>query len=317
MSILQVMNDSLTSDAPAYMEFLYRYNPKKSQAFVFYEGDEDASYYHRFLEQSLGAGYDLEEIVAGSKYNVLKIQREFDWQNYNEKQIVFFVDRDLSFWLKEEPNDSSNIYVTDNYSVENYVVNPRIFRIWLQMFKGFARAQKTEIENMVNEYIALETQFIDMMIPTMARSIVAKRHNGLIHLKEYNFRKGLHMCVENSRIAITYSEDLTCYEKWGVTSQHDEEVNHQIEIIKNNREHFSVRGKWLLYFMAEVGEIMRIHANHFAPSLMSEGKIPVTCSIASSQCLPALAPYCNTPPCSLAIFLANTFCSFVEDQACS
>lgn len=317
MSILQVMNDSLTSDAPAYMEFLYRYNPKKRQAFVFYEGDEDASYYHKFLEQSLGDNYDLEEIVAGSKDNVLKLQRDFDWQNYNEKQIVFIVDRDLSYWLNEDSSNSVNIYTTDEYSVENYVAHPQMFRIWLQMFKGFARAQKKEIDDMVAEFVELEEKFIETMIPTMARSIVAKRHNRLIHLKEYKFKKGLRISVENEHVTFSYSEDAACYEKWGLTSQHDEEVIHQIELITKNRENFSVRGKWLLYFLAEVGETMRMNANYFAPSLSSEGKIPATCTVSSEQCLPVLAPHCNTPPCSLTDFLENTFCTFVKEQVCS
>lgn len=315
MSILQVMNDSLTSDAPAYMEFLYRYNPKKRQAFVFYEGDEDASYYHKFMEQSLGEDYDLEEIVAGSKDNVIKLQKEFDWQHYNEKQIIFIVDRDLSFWLNEEIDSSTNIYTTDDYSVENYVVNPRIFRIWLKMFEGFARSQKQEIEAMVDEFVVLETEFVETMIPTMARSIVAKRHNHLIHLKEYNFR--IRMYIENSHVDYTYTEDFSCYEKWGLTQQHEEEVIRQIEIIKNNREHFSVRGKWLLYFMAEVGETMRKNANYFAPSLKKEGAIPVTCSVPARKCLPALAPYCTTPPDSLTEFLERTLCAYVKEQACS
>ena len=307
MSILQEMKDALSSDAAAYMEFLYRYDPKKKQAFAFYEGDEDSSYYHRFLEESLGKEYELEEIVAGCRNNVLKIHREFDWKKYNDKQIIFFIDRDLSYWLGESPNSSSNIYVTDGYSVENFVVSPRIFGIWLKNFEGFARASKSEIDNMVNEYTEVERVFIDRMLPVMAHAIVAKRHNRDVHLREYKMKQGLKLSIENSHISFAFTEDLSCYEKWGLRSQDSEEITVQIETIKNEREHFSVRGKWLLYFMAEVGEIMRSHAEVFAPSLNREGKIPPTCTVPSSKCLPALAPYCNAIPKSLQCFMNETY----------
>ena len=49
MSILQELENSLLSDAQYYMEFLYRYNPKKKQVFAFYEGDEDSSFYHNII----------------------------------------------------------------------------------------------------------------------------------------------------------------------------------------------------------------------------------------------------------------------------
>ena len=67
MSILQVLEESLHSDAPCYMEFLYRYDPKKQQCFAFYEGDEDSSFYHHFLKEAIGEDCALEEIVAGCK----------------------------------------------------------------------------------------------------------------------------------------------------------------------------------------------------------------------------------------------------------
>lgn len=74
MSILQELEKSLQSDAPSYMEFLYRYDPKKKQVFAFYEGDEDSSFYHHFLRTAIDDDCELEEIVAGCKNNVIKLQ---------------------------------------------------------------------------------------------------------------------------------------------------------------------------------------------------------------------------------------------------
>lgn len=308
MSILQVLEESLASDAPAYMEFLYRYNPKKKQVFAFYEGDEDSSFYHQILERNIKPGFELEEIVAGCKNNVLKLSREFNWAIYNKQQILFFVDRDLSFWLNENIEYDDNVFVTDGYSVENYIVCPQSFRILLQMFKGFARASKFEIDNMVATYISLEKKFSEIMVPVMARAIVAKRHDKSINLTDYKISKNLQFSIMGTQIAIMLSDDESCFEKWGICAKYENEVDNQIKDILQNIEQYSVRGKWSLYFMAELGEYMRLHADNFAPSLESKGKIPPTCAIASSQCLPALAPHCNTKtPERLQHFLSNTY----------
>ena len=52
MNILEELDRSLKSDIPSYMEFLYRFDPKKKQVFAFYEGDEDSSYYNKYLKRN-------------------------------------------------------------------------------------------------------------------------------------------------------------------------------------------------------------------------------------------------------------------------
>lgn len=91
MSILQELEESLQSNAPSYMDFLYRYNPKKKQVFAFYEGDEDSSFYHHFLRAAIDDDCELEEIVAGCKNNIIKLQQEFDWNLYNFKKSLKFI----------------------------------------------------------------------------------------------------------------------------------------------------------------------------------------------------------------------------------
>ena len=147
MSLLQVLEVSIHSDAPCYLEFLSRYNPKKKQVFAFYEGDEDASYYQHVIRKAVGDDVEIEEIIAGCKENVLKLHREFDWTYYNQNQIAFFIDRDISFWLGINLPVENNIFITDEYSVENYVANAQGFRAWITRFEGFSRATKSEIDN--------------------------------------------------------------------------------------------------------------------------------------------------------------------------
>ena len=316
MSILQELEESLQSDAPCYMEFLYRYDPKKKQVFAFYEGDEDSSFYHHFLKAAVGNDCELEEIVAGCKNNVIKLQQEFNWEKYNIKQIIFFVDRDLSYWLNKSTNYGENVFVTDEYSVENYVVNQQGFTSWLVHFEGFARANKQEINAMVSEYETNISDFKQKMMHIMAEAVVAKCHDASVSLSEFKISKdkSIFFDICNGHLKFKINRDKKILEKWKLTAGHCTEISAQIIRFQKDIQHYSVRGKWLLCFMAEIGEYMRLNADTFAPSLKAKGKIPRTCSVPTSQCLSALAPYCaETIPARLEDFLNTTYRVYLEN----
>ncbi|MBQ9905932.1 MAG: DUF4435 domain-containing protein [Oscillospiraceae bacterium] len=314
MSFLDVLNDSSESSAPAYHEFLQRYNPKRKQVFVFYEGDEDSSYYKFFLKKHITDDCEIEEIIAGCKNNVLKIQREFDWKQYNKLQIIFIVDRDLSYWLPDPDITEENVFVTDEYSVENYVVNVDSFEAWLTKFQGFARANKKEIIGMTDLFIRLLPSFSEAMIPIMAEAIIGKRKNRSIKLSDLSIKSVLQFELEHDNLKFRLNEQPNIRLKWGLTEDDDIEIQHQIEVIQANRHLYSVRGKWLIVFMAEMGEYMRKHANSFAPSLGKE-MVKKTCAVESAQTMTVLAPYSqNNEPPRLKSFLDHTFSSYCEKE---
>lgn len=317
MSILNEMEQSLISDAPSYIEFLYRYDPKKKQAFAFFEGDEDAGFYHNILIKYIDSDCELEEIIAGGKDNVLKLHREFNWDSYNKKQILFFVDRDLSYWLDDPADYGENVFVTDDYSVENYVVNVEGFKCWILRFEGFARAKKQEIENMLNQYAVLENQFKEKMKHIMAMAVVAKRHDKNIKLCHYKLSKCLNFQIQNDQVVFTLANDNSIISKWRLGDGYEEEVKHQMECFSKEKHHYSVRGKWALLFMAQLGEFMRLNAEYFAPSLCKcnmISSISPTCAVPPTQCLSVLAPYyvsTNTPK-RLEEFLKHTYYSIFK-----
>lgn len=310
MSILKELEDSLLSDSPVWMEFLYRYDPKKKQIFAFYEGDEDPSFYRQFIVQILNGEYELEEIIAGCKNNVLKLQKSIDWNRYNTKQIAFFVDRDLSFWLDQPDEYGDNVYVTDEYSVENYICNNQIFRVWLQRFEGFSRASKKEIDDMVGVYKALKPVFEKLMMPIMAKAVVAKKHKSDIALKEY--KPAFAFINDSDHVKFNITNPNAMNDKWHLTDQDEEEIQQQINMFKYYENNYFVRGKWLLLFMLQLGEYMRLNSEFFAPSLRKKGKLSPTCAVSSSQGITALAPnWEDETPISLQIFLESTYAQYM------
>lgn len=315
MSHLQVLKESLKSASPSYINFLYRYNPKKKQVFAFYEGDEDPSFYNKFLESTIGSDCELEDIVVGCKNDVIKLQKCFDWNHYNKNQIAFFVDRDLSYWLSESTNYDENIFVTDEYSIENYIVNSQGFKSWLTRFEGFARASKKDIDSMVSQYKMAIVDFKKKMMPIMAEAVVAKRNDSSIRLKDFKITpQSVIFYVNDGCLNFKIIRSEKVFNTWKLTPQHRTEIDEQIKCFIKNIDHYSVRGKWILGFMAEIGEYMRLHPAMFAPSLEVSSPLRPTCSVPSSQCFSALAPYAisEIPP-RLDQFLNNTYRIYLQN----
>lgn len=314
MSMLDELEDCMKSDSPSYIEFLLRYNPKQKQIFAFYEGDEDSSYYKKFLEKYNFYGYEIEEIVAGCKNNVIKLQREFDWTIYNKYQIAFFIDRDLSFWLGESELSINNLYVTDGYSVENYLICSKIFRELLFNIKGFARAKKSEIDNMCKCFEKLLHKFQEEIAYVMAMAVLAKRKNKDIILGDYKISKTLNFSIVNEEITLNLLKDESIKEKWEIVDIDEKEIFRQINKFKEHSDKYFVRGKWILYFMVELSEFMRKNFAFFAPSLKSDReKLKATCSIDSSKAFAVLAPRCNIAS-TLKAFLDSTYGSYINNK---
>lgn len=78
-----------------------------------------------------------------------------------------------------------------------------------------------------------------------------------------------------------------------------------MELFKKDISKYSVRGKWILYFMVNLSEFMRENASFFAPSLKTE-KIKSTCSCEPTKAVAVLGPRCTKIPRTLNLFLKNT-----------
>lgn len=311
---MQELEDSLTSDAPMYMEFLYRFNPKKRQIFAFYEGDEDLSYYNNILRKIFGPALEIEEIIAGCKNNVLKLLRGFNWKYYRRKQICFFVDKDLSFWLKSEHPSDNNLYVTDGYSIENYIVTEKMFHILMTEIMGFGRACKKELDIVKSKYKVLFEQFQNEMMQVMATCILAKRKNDNISLSDYKLSNALNIKLQANELVISLcnNELLKVKKLWGIDD--DEAIEKLIGSFAEFPQEYHIRGKWLLYFMVRYGEYIRLEYLSFCPSLKEKAEkcLHPICTINPTKAVPVLGPRCCDIPKSLKFFIDSNYGQYLK-----
>lgn len=293
MDFLEEVTSVQKCEIASWAEFLAEYNPKKKQIFTFFEGDEDGSFYRACLKRIVSDDCEVIPLIVGCKNDVIKLYQEIDWDRYNRQQLLFFIDRDLSYWLNEKMEYGDNLFITDQYSVENYMVTPQCFEEWLITYQGFGRAEKSEIRNMVNIFKGLISKFEHNMMEIMAAAVVAKRKNSIVKLSQ------LKISPEHT-IVFNYSDEKLGFEikdyenrirGWGINIVLEENaIKEQVNQFIRHKEEYSVRGKWILAFMASIGEYMRCHYKFFAPSLNTDNrsKLSPTCSVAVSQCMPVL-----------------------------
>ncbi len=134
----------------AFMEFTSKRKYHSDYAFCFYEG-EDGKYYDHRIRSIIGK--DFIHIKAGNKNKVLKVLKLIkDKPEYQSVNTMFFVDRDMSFDMKEYKE--KNVYVTPCYSIENLYVNEDSFGMILETEFGL------NIDDA--DYITYKQKFVEM-----------------------------------------------------------------------------------------------------------------------------------------------------------
>lgn len=119
-------------------EFKSTYKKGNKVIYGFCEGKDDYSFYRSPIESCLSGDWSIQFWNVGGVDNVLELHHKFDWRTYNNSQILFFIDRDLAEFTGFKLPDEENIYITDNYSIENDVVNSNTCERVLTEVLGFS-----------------------------------------------------------------------------------------------------------------------------------------------------------------------------------
>ena len=117
--MLKIHSEAMDGPNVAYHEFLLYYRTGEQIVYGFVEGRDDPSFYRGLIESILPVGWKVKIIISGNKEKVYRAFDEMDWSRFPKKRVCFFVDRDLSEFLGGENHSGDNLYVTDNYSIEN------------------------------------------------------------------------------------------------------------------------------------------------------------------------------------------------------
>src|SRR5437016_2126039 len=136
MKFVEVLRHKRENYTSAYLQFILTKQKSPKEVHAFFEGHPDSSFYTNFLLRFISNPELLHSYKCGNKKGVYDAYQKIRANKMLNKKVVFFVDKDLSDVLDESYPVATNIYVTDYYSIENYLVTEdMLLRVWNELFR--------------------------------------------------------------------------------------------------------------------------------------------------------------------------------------
>ncbi|OEJ15172.1 hypothetical protein BFL38_12740 [Brachyspira hampsonii] len=240
------MSKSIKSAPVKFFDIVQKYN-KNNYIYIITEGEDDVEYYESIISKVYGD--KIEYMYTNGKPAALKLYNDLfknQYMQYSKKRILFLLDKDFSYWnnlVGERPElnnvKDTNIYITDNYSIENNLIEYTLFEKIL-IYYNYNKFSEVYFNTLLSN-------FRDNMKEVMADSILLDRAKPK---KKVNFSisNDIMINMNNLTVAISYSIQ---------SSQTD--INNQINAFNNNKSEYSVKGKLELKFLIEIYKKLRIN----------------------------------------------------------
>lgn len=268
MDFLQQLNESMNLPNVVYHSFLISYDKDSSDVYVFCEAGVDFNYYCEWIERKC-PNRGIHKFASECKNNVLSISNYIDWSTYSRDRVLFFVDRDLSYWAGEPQVLEKNIYITDYYSFENDAVNLHMFLKLLEDDYGFSGYTSEEKKNISDLFEKYWKAFLDGSYYIMGCILYAyiKNHDHVAN--KIKIKKCF--SIEEPGLWKKNIYDMPSVEFYKKEFEIDEDISECLEQYKqrfiDESEHYSVRGKWCICFMVMLMEYVFKEGKSLAPSL--------------------------------------------------
>jgi len=311
-SMLEIHSQALESIDEAYHQFLYIYRKDDLCVYGFVEGKDDPCFYRYLIEKELPEEWSIKLIPSGNRNKVLRSYMSFDWSNYSKTRVCFFVDRDLHEFLGTLENvTSTNIYVTDGYSIENSILGERLLNGILSDVYQVSLINPDDekrIKALVQEN---EDIFFEAILPLMGQ-IVLWRSSGLnANLSNLKLSSFFSFTTAKCHARESYELLREAANQIGCELDNDNDINTATTQFRNHpKSRMMVRGKYLLWFFIKQCEAIWESISDILPQFSDKPKKRTDCGIKNAMIL--LAPRASTPE-SLKEFIKNNYLSFIND----
>ncbi|WP_075323958.1 DUF4435 domain-containing protein [Acidithiobacillus albertensis] len=316
MTMLQIHMDALNSVPVAYHEFLIRYKANANIVYGIVEGKEDPMFYRGLIERHLPEGWEVELIPAGCKDKVISAKNAFDWSRFSPNRICFFIDRDLSELIEDGTISGDNVYITDNYSIENDAVNIGVLKRLLVEIFNIHDLEPTEWEVIYQRFSSALSDFQDFMVPIMAQIILWRRSGKRPCLNDIQPKDFFFFKHGEIKFRTNFESSLSRLEHAGkcvkLQPSHNTEVSYaENEFRQRNGPERLIRGKYLLWFL--VAFALEVHSSISVLIDRLDESPKVRISIGLANAMVVLAPRVRCPQ-SLKKFLDRTYEQYIRDR---
>jgi len=274
------------------------YINNQNNCFGFVEGECDLSFYNQHINNLiLQYNGKVNLYYSGGKRGVMYAYEQIsnNYDNEIQKKLVFFRDKDLSNYINDPYLFSGkNVYVTDEYSIENSFINEDVLHRIMHESLGYSRYTREEIEQKIAPFTLAMNDFKRKCIKFMAVIIYWNNNGHTPNLQNVKIDRIIN--IEQSSVEFmenfeeTFSESCGCPER-----KEDFNEPEVLKIEQSIKEDIGcVRGHFIAQFF------VRYINNFISGRINSETDI-------NNIVVPR-----SSAPNSLQIFIENTLAQYYQ-----
>ncbi|HBK99009.1 MAG TPA: hypothetical protein DD001_17650 [Microcoleaceae bacterium UBA10368] len=309
-SMLDVHSEALKEVDEAYHEFLLIYKKDDQCVYGFVEGKDDPAFYRYLIKTQLPKEWSIKLIQSENKGKVLRSFQSFNWIDYSKNRICFFIDRDLQDFLNPPQQLETNIYITDGYSIENYILEDEILIEVLSDIYQITQLRLEEEESIKQILRENENIFFEAIMPLMGQILLWKRLgykpnlNNLELAKIFSFSQAKLFPIERNILLQEAAKQIGCN-----LCEYHKITDAENEFRRHDSSRAMVRGKYVFWFFVKQCEAIWEAIKSLLPRLSKEKK-RIECGVKNAMVI--FAPR-TRPPESLKEFVKQNYLSFINE----
>jgi hypothetical protein len=303
VTFIDALRTARVSRVAVLHEFWTQYDPSQARVHLFFEGHDDAVFFRHFVDRYLQPRVRVFIYRCDGKSKVFEAFERIVQRFPGVKSTLFFVDKDLDDILGIPWPTDPRVFVTDVYSIENYLATRTVMQ---RFFRDAVRMTGVQFDEatIFEHFEAQRTRFNRLMIPLMAWILALRRAGERPNLNNINLGEVCGLtddCRVHARVG-NRVKHLTA--ACGATKR----GHRQIAMVARDLSRMSsdriVRGKFAAWFLVEFWKRLAKHLEALARE--AKGKVVIRPNLERSTLVATLAPYADIPR-SLELFLEAHF----------
>lgn len=186
MSFAELLRQSRSKPVAAIHSFLTNYDPNdRRRIYAFVEGEPDRAFYRAHLQRYASTVSDIHIYSCEGKAGVYDVCAKVIARYPGCRRVLFFVDKDVDDIIGKPWPMDPRVFVTDSYSIENYLVTREAVS---RYFSDYVKIRRVEIAlpPMLDEFDRQLAVFHRVAAPVMAWIVVMRRAGNRVVLNDMN-----------------------------------------------------------------------------------------------------------------------------------
>ena len=188
MSLVDKLIGYRTSRVSVIHQYRLLATPGCLDLFFFVEGSEDVIFFGTMLRKISQKPLKVRYLVCDGKDGVLNVRTELETEDQSGCSKLYFIDKDIDDFFGQHPPTGNDVFCTEHYSIENYLVTESVLETILQEFFGLSDSDTVKDE-IVGHYRREYRAFCFTMRVFMAWVIFRRQNSQRIILADIAMNK--------------------------------------------------------------------------------------------------------------------------------